>query len=106
MKLNDDSSPLVVDDVQQLEKLLKDKGRVVQRKRERDQSYELDSSPSAEQASKINTNHRAHSRDPVVQLDAAARALNISSPLETATKMSGQNGSVGEMVLEHDNKID
>lgn len=100
VRLNGDSDPIVIDDVQHLDNFLKEHGRVVQRKRDR--SYEMDPSPSTAHASKIKSNRRAQSQDAIVQLDTAAKALVISPPSGAALTAAGGIGGATEMEIEHD----
>lgn len=104
VKLQGDSDPIVIEDVQHLENFLKEQGRIVQRKRDR--SYEMDPSPSNTHASKIKSTRRAQPHDPIGQLDEAAKALLISPPLVAASASYGQDGGATEMEIEHDKKVD
>lgn len=103
VKLDEDSKPSVIDSVQHLENFLKENGRVAQRKRDR--SSEMDPSPSTSRASKMKATRRIDTQVDIGQLDAAAKAMNISQETTPIAPSSNQSGGDDGNDLEH-NRID
>lgn len=93
----------MIDSVQHLENFLKENGRVAQRKRDR--SSDMDPSPSTSRASKMKATRRIDTQVDIGQLDAAAKAMNISPVTVPIAPSSNQSGGDDGNDLEH-NKID
>lgn len=96
VKLDEDSTPIPFQTVQQFEDFLKSNNRVVKKKRER--SFETDQSPHSFQPSKLVTRRQSET-DSVKQMSTAAGALKISDKPTSSLAELGDASAVTEHIV-------